>query len=86
MSSKLRHRTKAGAWYKAIEAVLWPILMGVTKRDWQGGKKLHEPGGLIIAANHNSWADPLTTAHFVNDNGRPARFLAKAELFGTSTK
>jgi 1-acyl-sn-glycerol-3-phosphate acyltransferase len=31
--------------------------------------------------NHLSWYDPLVAAHFVNDNGRPVRFLAKAEIF-----
>jgi 1-acyl-sn-glycerol-3-phosphate acyltransferase len=31
--------------------------------------------------NHLSYFDPLVAAHFCNDNGRPPRFMAKAELF-----
>ena len=38
-------------------------------------------GGVVIAANHLSYADPLTFALFVYDQGRLPHFLAKSELF-----
>jgi 1-acyl-sn-glycerol-3-phosphate acyltransferase len=60
--------------------VLRPPLMALTRRDWHGGDRLPASGGGVIAANHISHADPLTFAHFVYDNGRLPRFLAKAEI------
>lgn len=70
-----------GFWYGVLEGTLRPILMATTKRDWRGAEQLHAPGGVVVAMNHLSWFDPLVAAHFCNDQGRPARFLAKAELF-----
>lgn len=70
-----------GFWYRVLEGTLRPLLMAVTKRDWRGGQYLQEPGGMVLAMNHLSYFDPLVAAHFCNDQGRPARFLAKAELF-----
>ena len=70
-----------GFWYRVLEGVLRPILMATTKRDWRGGEHLQEHGGIVVAMNHLSYFDPLVAAHFCNDNGRPPRFLAKAELF-----
>ena len=70
-----------GFWYRVLEVTLRPLLLAVTKRDWRGGEYLQEPGGIVVAMNHLSYFDPLVAAHFCNDNGRPARFLAKSELF-----
>jgi len=67
--------------YRVIEGTLRPLLMVITKRDWRGTEHLLAPGGVILAMNHLSYFDPLVSAHFCNDNGRPPRFLAKAELF-----
>ena len=67
--------------YRVIEVTLRPLLMVITKRDWRGAENLQTPGGVILAMNHLSYFDPLVSAHFCNDNGRPPRFLAKAELF-----
>jgi 1-acyl-sn-glycerol-3-phosphate acyltransferase len=36
---------------------------------------------VIVAANHLSHVDPLVFAHFVHDQGRSVRFLAKHQLF-----
>jgi len=70
------------SWYGAGLGILWPGLKFFTRRDWRGTQNLGRPGdGLILAANHISWFDPFTFAHFVNDNGRSPRFLAKASLF-----
>ena len=70
-----------GLSYRVIEGTLRPLLMVITKRDWRGVEYLQAPGGVILAMNHLSYFDPLVAAHFCNDNGRPPRFLAKAELF-----
>ena len=79
--SKVAPQTPKGAWYRALEITLRPLISAITKKDWQGGHYLQEPGGVVLAMNHLSWFDPLASAHFVNDHGRPARFLAKAEIF-----
>jgi len=70
-----------GFWYRLAAVLLRPPLMLLTRRDWRGGANLPRSGGVIVCANHLSYVDPLTCAHFVHDNGRLPRFLAKVELF-----
>jgi 1-acyl-sn-glycerol-3-phosphate acyltransferase len=55
--------------------------MALTKRDWRGTENLPETGGVIVVTNHVSHVDPLTFAHFLFDNGRLPRYLAKEVLF-----
>lgn len=55
--------------------------MAVTKREWSGAEHFPRDRGFIAVANHASYADPLTFAHFLYDNGFPPHFLAKASLF-----
>lgn len=74
-------RSVPGFWYNVVKGILRPLLMAFTKRDWRGGENLAAEGGIILAMNHLSWFDPFVAAHFANDHGRPARFLAKAEVF-----
>ncbi|MCB0919512.1 MAG: 1-acyl-sn-glycerol-3-phosphate acyltransferase [Actinobacteria bacterium] len=70
------------SWYNFGVSVVWPNLMLWTKRDWRGQEHLGQPGeGMVCAANHISWFDPLILLHYANDMGRPARFLAKDSLF-----
>jgi 1-acyl-sn-glycerol-3-phosphate acyltransferase len=70
------------SWYGFGVTVLWPPLQVMTKRDWRGTEHLGQPGeGRILAANHISWFDPFVLCHFINDNGRSVRILAKASLF-----
>jgi 1-acyl-sn-glycerol-3-phosphate acyltransferase len=61
--------------------LLRPLLMLLTRRDWRGTEHIPQTGGCVIAVNHVSEFDPLSAAHFVYDNGRPPRFLGKAEVF-----
>jgi len=79
--SKFPAQSPRGFWYRFISAVLRPLLLAATARDWRGGQYLRIDSGIVVAMNHLSWYDPLVAAHFVNDNGRPVRFLAKAEIF-----
>lgn len=67
--------------YRFILGVVRPLLMAVTKRDWRGAEHLPSEGGIIAAANHTSYFDPLAVGHFLHDNKRPPRFLGKSELF-----
>lgn len=67
--------------YHAVIGVLRPPLIAFTRREWSGGENLPTEGGFIVAANHYSEIDPLTTAHFLVDHGHPPFFLAKSTLF-----
>ncbi|PSL05909.1 1-acyl-sn-glycerol-3-phosphate acyltransferase [Haloactinopolyspora alba] len=72
----------AGVAFRFIALVLRPILMSVTRRNWRGGEYIPPPGtGVVVAANHVSHFDPLTFAHFLWDNGRATRYLAKDSVF-----
>ena len=37
--------------------------------------------GVVVCPNHISWFDPLESAHFLYDNGRPPRYLGKEAVF-----
>lgn len=64
-------------------AVIKPVLLATTRRDWVDGTKLPATGGFVIVMNHLSHLDPLTAAHLVVDHGRLPRYLAKSALFET---
>ncbi len=62
-------------------ASLRPVLWLSTRPDWRGAENIPPSGGCLIVANHTSMFDPPVVAHFVYDNGRSPRFLAKSSLF-----
>lgn len=74
-------RTPTPRPYRMLIAVLRPLLMVLTSRDWSGGEHLPREAGFVVAVNHLSEIDPLTVAHFLVDHGCPPMFLAKASLF-----
>ena len=74
-------RPRLGFAYGLTVAILRPIMMVLTKRDWHGAAHVPRTGGFVIAPNHVSHVDPIAFAHFLYDNGRVPRFLAKASLF-----
>lgn len=67
--------------YRLVVRLLRPLLTLLARRDWRGAEHLPASGGLVVCANHLSYLDPLTLAHFLVDAGRPPYFLAKEELF-----
>lgn len=72
---------RLGPWYRLGIAILKPPTVVLTRRaTW--GAELVPAGGVILAANHISHADPVVLADFVlHDLRRAPRFLAKRELF-----
>lgn len=77
----MRGRRKVGFWFRFAVMVLKPLLLVVTRRDWRGREHLPTEGGVVVCVNHISYVDPLVLAHFLYDNGRLPRYLAKAGLF-----
>ena len=75
------HPARANRAYRFIANIVRPVLFAITRRAWSGGENLPKDRGFIAAANHMSYADPLTTAHFLYDHGFAPRILAKAPLF-----
>jgi 1-acyl-sn-glycerol-3-phosphate acyltransferase len=67
--------------YKSAAALVRVVLWMVTKKDWHGAENMPAKGGFIAVSNHVTYADPLTFAHFLYNNGAPPRFLGKEALF-----
>ncbi len=82
---RLSRQVRVSGYYRLALVTLRPILMTFTRREWRGAENLLVDGsldpGIVIAANHISWVDPFVLAHFLYDNGRLPRFLAKESLF-----
>jgi 1-acyl-sn-glycerol-3-phosphate acyltransferase len=85
---KVRSGKKLGFWYLLAVGLLRPGMLALTKRDWRGAEHLAAavlPDGtqapIVVCPNHISWFDPLESAHFLYDNGRPPRFLGKESVF-----
>ena len=86
--ARVRSGKKLGFWYVLAIGLLRPGMLGLTKRDWRGTEHLRAeilPDGsqapIVVCPNHISWFDPLESAHFLYDNGRPPRFLGKEAVF-----
>jgi 1-acyl-sn-glycerol-3-phosphate acyltransferase len=83
-----RSGKQLGFWYRFAVCLLRPGMLVFTKRDWQGTEHLRAEvlpdgtqQGIVVCPNHISWFDPLQSAHFCYDNGRPPRYLGKESVF-----
>lgn len=71
-----------GGWYLLAAGLLKPLALASTRPQWHGTEHVPARGGVILAPNHISWADPVVLADYVLfATGRLARFLAKRSLF-----
>ena len=72
---------RVGPWMRFAIVLIKPLLLAFTRRDWSGRE--HVPaGGVILAANHISHADPLTFCDWILFHvRRKPHFLAKSTLF-----
>ncbi len=81
MGAAVRPR-KIGFWYRLAVVIIKPVLLLVTRHDWRGQEHIPADGGVIIAANHISHADPLVLAEYLMyAGGRLPRYMAKSTLF-----
>lgn len=74
--------TYSPAWRGLTIAAVPPTITALFRRDWRGMDNVPRQGGLIIAANHISEADPLAISYYLWKCGRYPVFLAKSTLFG----
>ena len=72
---------KLGFWPRFAVILVKPLMTALTRRDWRGFEHIPATGGVILAFNHVSHADPFTAAHYVYDSGRWPQFLAKEAVF-----
>jgi 1-acyl-sn-glycerol-3-phosphate acyltransferase len=79
--ARVSKQDRLGAVIRSVAFILRPFLMVITRRDWRGVENLRLDSGMVVAANHLSWFDPLVISHILWDNDRPPRFLAKDTLF-----
>jgi 1-acyl-sn-glycerol-3-phosphate acyltransferase len=69
-------------WMRFAVVLIKPWLLLLTRRDWRGQEHVPATGGVILAANHISHADPLTLCDYVLFGlRRIPRFMAKDTLF-----
>lgn len=66
--------------YRLVAVLVKSITVPFTRRDWRGTESIPE-GGIIVAANHMTGFDPLSTAQVLYDNGRAPIIMAKDSLF-----
>ncbi len=74
-------RRRLGFWRRFTVAVVKPVLVAITRRDWRGMENIPATGGVILVSNHISHADPFPVGHYVYEAGRWPEFLAKSSLF-----
>lgn len=73
---------RIGFWYRLAVVLLKPPLLLLTRRRWVGFERVPAMGGVILAANHISFVDPLCLGDAILfSTKRPPRFLAKSSLF-----
>jgi 1-acyl-sn-glycerol-3-phosphate acyltransferase len=74
-------RAGRGAWYSFAIEVVWQFLVQTTRFRVRGSHHIPESGGVLVASNHLSFADPTTLTAFCLAAGRVPRYLAKASLW-----
>ncbi|MEV6910394.1 lysophospholipid acyltransferase family protein [Amycolatopsis sp. NPDC051071] len=74
-------RAGRGFWFSLAINVVWPFLVLFTRFRVRGGEHLPSSGGVLVASNHLSFADPTTVTAYCLAHGRVPRYLAKASLW-----
>jgi 1-acyl-sn-glycerol-3-phosphate acyltransferase len=79
--SKRADGSYSRAWRRFSKILLVPGINAMMKRDWHGKENFPREGGMILAANHLSYADIFAMSLFSHEAGRYPVFLAKSTLF-----
>jgi 1-acyl-sn-glycerol-3-phosphate acyltransferase len=81
--SKRADGSYSNTWRGISKIILRPGIRALMKFDWHGQEHFVPDGsGMIVAANHLSYADVLALSLFCDTAGRYPVFLAKSTLFG----
>jgi 1-acyl-sn-glycerol-3-phosphate acyltransferase len=73
-------REKTFGW-RVLAALVIPWLLLAARYRIRNGEKLPAAGAFVLAPNHYTNLDPVTTGYIVWKLGRVPRFLAKASVF-----
>jgi 1-acyl-sn-glycerol-3-phosphate acyltransferase len=79
--SKREERGYSPAWRTGTTIYLPPLFKSLMKRDFQGQQHFPREGGMIVAANHLSYADWAAVCLFTHEAGRYPAFLIKSSVF-----
>jgi 1-acyl-sn-glycerol-3-phosphate acyltransferase len=79
--SARQDRRYSQAWRNGTKVVLPPLIKSLMKRDWQGYQHFPREGGMLVAANHLSYADWPAMSLFVHEAGRYPAFMIKSSAF-----
>ena len=74
-------RRERGFWFGLAIDVLWPIVVLFIPMRMTGHEHVPKTGGVLLAFNHISFADPVSSTVFALVSGRVPRYLAKASLW-----
>jgi 1-acyl-sn-glycerol-3-phosphate acyltransferase len=74
-------RRGRGFWFGLAIDVLWPVVVLFIPTRPAGQRHVPPTGGVLLACNHISFADPVSTTVFALVSGRVPRFMAKASLW-----
>ena len=74
-------RRYSQAWRNGTKVVLPPLIKSLMKRDWRGYENFPPQGGMLVAANHLSYADWPAMSLFVHNAGRYPAFMIKSSAF-----
>ena len=69
------------AWRSGTKVGLPPLVRMLMRRDWHGYQHFPPGGGMIVAANHLSYADWAAMSVFVHEAGRYPAFWIKSSAF-----
>jgi 1-acyl-sn-glycerol-3-phosphate acyltransferase len=79
--TKRADRAYSPFWRRFTTTALPPMIRALMKRDWHGHEHIPAEGGVIVAANHLSYADWAAVALFTYEAGRYPAFLIKSPVF-----
>jgi 1-acyl-sn-glycerol-3-phosphate acyltransferase len=80
LTARLPRRGR-GFWFGLAIDLLWPVVVLFIRLRLSGREHLPREGGVLVAANHLSFVDPVSTTVFALAAGRVPRYLAKASLW-----
>lgn len=67
--------------YRGLARFAGWVMRNTTRETWDSAEHLPATGGVIVVANHVSYADPIAIGRYLIWHGRWPRLLGKSELW-----